>query len=118
MGVGCGAWEEINNWSVDIPAKISMDLLGPEAEEKDGGQSERLRQDFNIVHMYIVHCRGGVKFFDRRWAKLLDSLQQLSQHCLNQIGNTQCSSDREFPEFFKTPQSFIPGVIIKEDMAN
>ena len=46
MGVGCGAWEEINNWSVDIPAKTSVDLPGPGAEEKDA-QSERLRQDFN-----------------------------------------------------------------------
>ena len=62
VGVGCGAWEEINNWSVDIPAKFSMDLLGQGAEEKDA-QSERLRQDFNIVHctLYIV---GGVKFGD------------------------------------------------------
>ena len=38
--------------------------------------------------------------------------------CLNQIGKPQCSSDREFPEFFKTPLAFIPGVIMKEVMAN
>ena len=43
---------------------------------------------------------------------------QLSQHYLDQIGKTQFSSGREFPEFFKTPQAFIPGVIKKEDMAN
>ena len=48
VGPGCGAWEEINNWSVDIPAKTSLDLPGPGAKEKDA-QSDRLRQDFNNV---------------------------------------------------------------------
>ena len=47
VGPGCGAWEEINNWSVDIPAKTSLDLPGPVVEEKDA-QGDRLRQDFKF----------------------------------------------------------------------
>ena len=36
----------------------------------------------------------------------LKSLTQLSEHCLAPIVNFQCPSEKEFPEFFKTPIAF------------
>ena len=39
MGKGCGKWEEINNWTVDIPEKKKHeDNLTEEKESKQNDQ--------------------------------------------------------------------------------
>ena len=48
VGPGCGAWEEINNWSVDIPEKSREDFL-----EKKNTQGAKLRQDQNLLQGMI-----------------------------------------------------------------
>ena len=48
VGPGCGAWEEINNWSVDIPKKTNVDIL-----EKKNTQGAKLRQDQNVLEDLI-----------------------------------------------------------------
>ena len=45
VGPGCGAWEEINNWSVDIPEKTMMNIPGKTNVEKKNSQAAKLRQD-------------------------------------------------------------------------
>ena len=46
VGPGCGAWEQINNWSVDIPEKTRLDLPGKKEIKKT--KSDRLRQTFKF----------------------------------------------------------------------
>ena len=41
MGKGCGKWEEINDWTVDIPErkkKISEDVLSEEKKVKQNDE--------------------------------------------------------------------------------
>ncbi len=56
VGPGCGAWEEINNWSVDIPDKKMLDVMektNVDIPEKKNTQGAKLRQDQNLLEDLI-----------------------------------------------------------------
>ena len=49
VGPGCGDWEEINNWEVDIPESTSV--MSPAPRTPASGEGESVK----VVHLTDIH---------------------------------------------------------------
>ena len=54
VGVGCGKWEEINNWTVDIPDNNEpRHSTDPTVEQNDDNEIMRLLDNCSVLLLYI-----------------------------------------------------------------